>query len=125
MESNIEKNKNKNMTLLIKGQIWFARLTGEGSVQNNIRPVIVFQNDMASKYSPVVTVIPMSSRVNKKMLTHVFIDKNVGMPVDSIALCEQIQTIDRKQMMEFANVGLNGSYLNEIKKGVMIQLGIQ
>ena len=36
------------------------------SLQSGIRPVVVVSNNKANTYSPVVTVVPFTSRVYKK-----------------------------------------------------------
>lgn len=47
------------------------------SLQSGIRPVVVVSNNKANTYSPVVTVVPFTSRVYKKryLPTHVFINR--------------------------------------------------
>ena len=118
-------NSAVNETELRKGQIWYAKLSGMGSVQNATRPVLVFQNDMASRHSPCVLILPISSKTNKRSLpTHVFLDKNVGLSVDSVVLCEQITTIDKTQLINFTGITLDKAKMMEVLKGIMIQLGV-
>lgn len=122
--SNVEKIK--ETVQLDKGQIWMAELIGRGSVQKSKRPVIILQNDMASLHSPCVTIVPLSSQINKRNLpTHVYISKSTGLYMDSIALCEQIQTIDKSQLMNFTGVQLDKKIVNDITKGVLTQLGVK
>ena len=49
------------------------------SLQSVIRPVVVVSNNKANTYSPVVTVVPFTSRVYKKryLPTHVSIIKTM------------------------------------------------
>lgn len=77
--------------------IWMAHLpTGSNThVQYGFRPVLVVSNDRANKYSPVVTVIPITSKLNKRQLpTHVFL-QDTGLERSGLALCEQILTLDK------------------------------
>ena len=48
-------------------EIWFAELGNHygTSVQSGNRPVLVISNDMANRNSPIITVIPMSSKLKK------------------------------------------------------------
>ena len=48
-------------------EIWFAELGDHygTSVQSGNRPVLVISNDMANRNSPIITVIPMSSKLKK------------------------------------------------------------
>lgn len=121
----LPSNNAVSETELRKGQIWYAKLEGIGSVQNNTRPVVVFQNQKASQYSPVVTCLPISSKTHKRSLpTHVFLDKNVGLSVDSVVLCEQILTVDKSQLVNFTGITLDKAKMMEILKGILIQLGV-
>ena len=79
------------------GDVFFAALNGDGHVQGGIRPVVIAQNDMGNKYSPVIGVIPMTSKVDKAkhLPVHVTIpaDDDNGLPRDSVVLTEQMRTI--------------------------------
>lgn len=123
MEFPSTANSNTKENQIAKGQIWIARLTGEGHIQSNIRPIIVYQNNMASKYSSIITIVPLSSKINKVLPTHVFLSKSLGLNMNSIALCEQIQTINKSQLIEFTGVTLSNEYMRKIFNGILIQLG--
>lgn len=90
----MQKNKIK------RGDIFWAELDKRsGSIQSGTRPVIVFQNEVGNKFSPTVIVVPLTSKQSKKKLpTHVTIPKKCGVPCDSIALTEQITTINKSQL---------------------------
>lgn len=81
-----------------RGQVWMANIpysTKEDSkIQRGRRPVVIVSNELNNKYSPVLTVVTLTSRVKKKMPTHVNIGTESGLKEESIALCEQIMTID-------------------------------
>ena len=85
-------------------EIWFAELGNHygTSVQSGNRPVLVISNDMANRNSPIITVIPMSSKLKKLELpVHIPVTgKDCEMLRDecleeSILLVEQITTIDK------------------------------
>ena len=85
-------------------EIWFAELGNHygTSVQSGNRPVLVISNDMANRNSPIITVIPMSSKLKKLELpVHIpFTGRDCEMLRDegleeSILLVEQITTIDK------------------------------
>jgi mRNA interferase MazF len=70
-----------------------------GSVQGGERPGVVLGNDIGNKYSPVVLVAPVTSKVKKPMPTHVRVDKDeIGLYEDSIILLEQIITIPKDRL---------------------------
>ena len=85
-------------------EVWFAELGDHSgtSVQSGTRPVLVISNDVANRNSPVVTVIPLSSKLKKLELpVHIVLtEKECEMLrdehlEDSILLVEQITTIDK------------------------------
>ena len=71
------------------------------------RPGIIISNDAANKYSPNVTVIPITSRNKKPLPTHVCI----SCKVQSTALCESIQTVAKARIGDYikhcTNVEMN------------------
>lgn len=69
-----------------------------GSIQNGLRPCIIISNNRANKFSPNLTVIPLTSRTKKPMPTHHTIEpsnKN-GLRTTSTALGEQILTVSKQ-----------------------------
>lgn len=109
-----------------RGDIYYADL-GEvvGSEQSGIRPVVVVQNNVGNKYSNTVIVLPITSRVKKKLPTHVSISKNkYGLEKDSIILVEQIRTLDKSRLKE--RIGrVDKKVLDEIKNAVIISCGLR
>ena len=91
----------KSIENIHKGDVFYADL-GEnvGSEQNGIRPVLVIQNDLGNKYSPTLIVSPLTPK-NKKLslATHVCLGDVNGRK--SMALLEQIRTIDRCRLLEY------------------------
>ena len=79
-----------------QGDVHYATLNTVGSVQGGIRPVVIMQNNVGNKYSPTVTVVPLTSKEkSSKQPTHAKIVANCknGLKCDSIVLGEQITTI--------------------------------
>ena len=85
------------------GDIFYADLVGGENIQGGIRPVVIAQNDVGNKHSPIVEVIPMSSRIRKAayMPTHVIVHANQmnGLRRDSVVLAEQPVTINKNQLL--------------------------
>ncbi|MCM1159002.1 MAG: type II toxin-antitoxin system PemK/MazF family toxin [Clostridium sp.] len=111
-----------------RGDILFANLGRyKGSVQGGNRPVVVISNNKVNRYSTVITVVPLSTRVEKKknLPTHVFVPaSSVGGPEhDSIALCEQVISLDVENVQE--HIGrLEQGLLDKITEAVQIQIGV-
>jgi len=82
-----------------RGDIFYADLNPVlGSEQGGVRPVLVVQNDKGNRHSPTVVVVPLTSSDKGYLPTHVQITRAGGLRSDSIALCEQIRTVDRKRL---------------------------
>ena len=51
-----------------RGDIYYVDFgEKDGSKQGGVRPALVVSNNKANKHSPVVTVVPLSARVWKKV----------------------------------------------------------
>ncbi|MCP1185032.1 type II toxin-antitoxin system PemK/MazF family toxin [Paenibacillus sp. 1781tsa1] len=103
--------------------MWNANLgSNRGSVQSGERPVVVLGNDRGNKYSPVVIVAPVTSKVKKPMPTHVKVGaEEVGLYDDSIILLEQIMTISKDQL-DFKIASLSEKFHAPIKSALAVSL---
>lgn len=109
--------------MLERGQIWIADLGSNiGSVQSNIRPVVIMQNDVANKFSPTVNVIPFTSN-NKKRLPPHYTLHNSCLNKSSTVLTESITTISTKQLIRYKGI-IEEKDLKEIERKLVTQLGI-
>ena len=110
-----------------RGDVFLADLgEGIGSEQKGVRPVIVVQNDIGNKYSPTVTVIPVTTKVHKHrgLPTHVLITDQGGLDESSAAMAEQIITIDKARLIEYLG-SLDGRFMRtNIDRIILKQLGI-
>lgn len=108
------------------GDIYMAELDEEleGSLQSGIRPVIVISNDMANKYSSVITIIPMSSKIKKRNLpTHVLM-QNCGLAKPSMVLAEQVTSLNQSRLQRKIGSIKKTEYEDKVKKAVAIQLNL-
>ena len=107
--SNIEKSKRfiRNLDSVCQEpkflEIWMADL-GErsGSLQSGRRPVLVVSNDKNNRYSSVLNVIPMTTKMNKRNLPcHVEIHdyERFGLNAPSTIMVEQLTVVDKKDLM--------------------------
>ena len=76
---NLKKLEKENETMMIsRGDIYMAKLQSDednGSLQEGRRPILIISNDLANKHSPVVTIVPLTSKLRKNPLpTHVLIE---------------------------------------------------
>ncbi|MDD4804611.1 MAG: type II toxin-antitoxin system PemK/MazF family toxin [Candidatus Pacebacteria bacterium] len=86
-----------------KGTIYYADLTPtRGSEQGGVRPVLVLQNNIGNKYSSTIIICVVTSKTNKanNIPTHVFLGQGFGLMHESVALLEQIRTIDKCRIIK-------------------------
>lgn len=112
------------MTEIKRGNVYLADLNPVvGSEEGGKRPVIVIQNDIGNRYSPTIIVVAISSRVYKKDLpVHVAL-KNKCLPKKSIALLEQVRTIDKSRLKEYIG-RLSKREMREIEKALYISFDV-
>ena len=83
------------------------------------------QNNTGNLFCPTLIVAPLTTQVNKKkdQPTHYLLSGVRGLPEDSVALLEQIKTIDKSRIISYL-----GKVSREEMKGVdealKISLGI-
>lgn len=111
-----------------RGDIFLADL-GEsiGSVQRGERPVLVVQNNKGNKYSPTVTVIPITTKIHKskEFPTHTILENIGGLDEKSASMAEQITTIGREKLMRYIGSLPESFMKNVIDETLCIQLEIK
>lgn len=88
---------------LKRGEVWLAMLNpSQGSEQAGTRPVIIFQNNVVSKFSTTIITIPLTSNQRRATLPIcLLIEKgNGGLAQTSVALCFQMRAIDKTRLVK-------------------------
>lgn len=108
------------------GDIFYASLIPTvGSEQGGIRPVLIIQNNKGNRYSPTTVVVPITSSLSKRDLpTHVFLENTVGLEKKSIALIEQIRTLDKSRLLNKIT-HIDKSDLDKVKESIKKNLNIR
>lgn len=106
-----------------RGDLYLIQLTGQGSEQNGIRPVVIIQNDVGNRYSPTTVVVPLTSQNKKEIPTHVNLCPEDGVARPSTVLCEQPFAVDKSRLMKKLGT-LSENKIEDINKKIMINLGI-
>ena len=121
---------------ILRGEIYYCELparNGNSSVQTGIRPCIIVSNNANNRFSNIVKVIPITSKIKKLDLPcHVFIkaDNENNLAVDSMAMAEQVITIEKDKVLErigiiskelqkqiyYADMAQNGTIRGEYNK---------
>ena len=111
---------------ICKGDLYYADL-GEtvGSEQSGCRPVLIIQNNVGNRYSPTVIVSPLTKQYKKMMQpTHVALGRRFGLTEDSVALHEQIRTIDRLRLRRYIGT-VDSETMDQIDRAITISFGLK
>ena len=114
-----------NSTPIKNLPIWMADLPHiPGShVQSGVRPVLIVSNNSGNTYAPIVSAVPLTSRLNKLRLpTHVRV--NAAGLRESLALCEQILTLDKTSLIRPIATITNDDTRAALHRAMAIQLGM-
>ncbi|HDK7194976.1 TPA: type II toxin-antitoxin system PemK/MazF family toxin [Clostridium botulinum] len=115
-------------TILKRGDIIEVNLGElEKCKQGGIRPCIVVANNLCNKYSPVIHVVPITSKLNKKkMVTHIFIEKDCmnNLKYDSLILAEQINLINVNQILGYIGKA-SDILMRKVDKKLKLQLALE
>ena len=111
-----------------KWTIWRANLDPIiGSEQGKSRPVLIVSEDDVNSLLNVVNIIPITTRRPDRIIypNEVLLpaDKN-GLEKESIALCYQIRTIDKKRLSKKYGQISSAIIQKEVIDALCFQLGI-
>jgi mRNA interferase MazF len=115
-----------NKKTIRRGDMFYANLNPViGSEQGDFRPVLIVQNNTGNTHSPTVVVVPITRNLQKSRLpTHVTIPQSCGLESDSLALAEQIRTIDRSRLSDYIG-HIGGNVQAEIDNALSVCVGIE
>jgi mRNA interferase MazF len=87
---------------MLRGEVYQANLDPTaGSEQGGTRPVLIVSRNALNVNAPIVIVVPLTSRENKRRLypTHVELTAGEGgLTKDSVVLCEQVRAISKDRL---------------------------
>ncbi len=88
--------------IIKRGDIFLANLEPiKGSEQGGTRPVLIIQNNIYNKHSPVTIIAAITSKIyEKEYPTNVSLDKKDSkLDKDSTVLLNQLRTIDKRRLI--------------------------
>ena len=112
-----------------RGDVYYCDLlVKKGSVQTNVRPVVILQNDTGNTHSPVTIVASMTRTnhykdyPNQVMLNRDHIKTSRKDLEGSIVQFEQIHTVDIEQLKNYiCTVDIDSP---DMRKALMVSLGL-
>lgn len=106
-----------------RGEIFYMTFKEQtGSEQQGGRPVIVVSNETCNKFSPIVTVVPLTTKDKKPLPTHVELNVE-GLPVYGTILCEQVQSVSHYRLGSYVGE-VDDRIMRKIEKALCVQLDI-
>lgn len=103
-----------------RGQVYWGGIPYMGEhVQCGYRPLLVVSNDKCNAYSPVIHVVPITSRKKKEMPTHVFI------PCLGTAMCEMVMPVNKSILENKMAESIPTEIMKEIDRAIKVQLSIK
>lgn len=131
LENNEELSKSypkssKRIGIVKKGDLFFADLSPVvGIEQGGNRPVVVISNDIANRFSNMITVAPITARIQKsKLPTQVEIPvESSGLEFNSVILTEQTRSIDKQRLQEKV-AHLSDDLMAKVDEALLIQFAL-
>ena len=96
-----------------------------GAEIKKTRPALILQNDIANRASPITIVAAITSQFEEPIYpTEVLIKTpEAGLTVDSVALLNQIRSIDQRRLVRRLGVARPATMMN-VERALMISLGL-
>ncbi len=108
--------------------IWRANLDPiVGSEQGKSRPVVIISEDSINELLNIVNILPVTSRKPNRLIypNETLVEKDkYGLKNESIILCHQIRTLDKKRLSLLYGDISDIEKQNEIIEALCFQLGI-
>jgi mRNA interferase MazF len=112
-----------------KWSVWLANLDPViGSEQGKTRPVVIVSENQINEVLSVVNVLPVTTRkMNRSIYPNEALlpKKHSGLKNESIILCYQIRTLDKKRLLKLQGKIKDKSLQHEILDALSFQLGIK
>ena len=104
------------MANLKRGDVFFADLG------NKCRPWLVVQNDVGNKYSKRTIIVPLTSKIKKKLPTHCVICW--GEIKTSAVQCEEIRSVEVDRRWEPVE-HLPAQVMRHVDRALKIAIGLE
>lgn len=113
-----------------RGQVYLVDFGSRGkNIQEGIRPAIIVNNDLGSKYGNILSVVPLTTSViklHKKLPTHTILTpENSGVRKISIAMAEQLTVISKQQIVKDQPLfELSDELIEQLNYSLMVQFNL-
>lgn len=106
-----------------RGEVYFADLDpAVGSEQGGFRPVVIIQNDVGNTFSTTTIAALTTNTRHSRMPTHVCISGYNETLRDSVAILEQLRTIDKSRLKSYVGK-LSDKAMKKIDSALSVSVG--
>jgi mRNA interferase MazF len=111
------------MELIKRGDVYWVNLNPiEGSEIGKTRPAVVISNNINNELADTITILPITSSVEKIYPFEVYIPRGMAnIPDNSKAKANQIRTVDKKRIKNLIGT-VPDTILKEIERAVKVHL---
>jgi mRNA interferase MazF len=109
-----------------RGEIYLVNFEPTvGAEIRKTRPALVLQNDIANRHSPITIVAAVTSQFEEPLYPTEVLVKSPegGLGVDSVALLNQIRSIDRRRLVRRLGA-IPLSTMEKVERSLQISLGL-
>ena len=101
-----------------KGEIYLVNFDPTvGHEVKKKRPALVMSNNIHNQYSPLITVVPLSSKTNKVYPFEIYISKTISkLHENSKIMIIQLRSIDKRRLINKIGNIENNEIINKINK---------
>ena len=110
-----------------RGQIWLINFDPSfGHEYKRIRPALIIQDDRYIVKSNLLTIIPISSQINKKTELDILVKKDFQnrLMMDSLIKTKQISSFDKTRCIKLIG-SINKLILESVDKNLRLFLGLK
>jgi mRNA interferase MazF len=110
---------------ILRGDLYYADLNPViGSEQGGVRPVLVIQNNDGNRHSPTIIIAAVTSKTKVTLPIHCPLGVESGLEHNSVALLEQIRTIDKRRLKHY--VGAVGAVdMRGVDRALAVSVGLK
>lgn len=107
--------------MIKRGDVWWISFDPTvGSEIRKTRPAIVVSNDAANRFSTMITVVPLTSQIQKLYPGEALVEVD-GKP--GKAMCDQIRAVDRTRLVRKLGA-LSVGHAEVLDRALLVSLGL-
>ena len=108
-----------------RGEIWLVRLDPTvGSEIKKTRPALIISNNIANRYSDLITALPITKKGSKVFPYEAGLpDDTLGLSKPSKIKCNQVRSIDKQRLLKLMG-HVDFSNLLAVEEALKLHLGL-